>query len=43
MLSNLHRRVSIWWGDILYWNWKHKRRKRKQYMNKSYLWDGQDD
>ena len=28
MLSNLYRRISIWWGDILAWNWKRKRRKR---------------
>ena len=37
MLSNLYRRLSIWWGDILAWDWKRKRRKRYEGMT------GQDD
>ena len=28
MLSNLMRRLSILWGDILAWDWKRKRRKQ---------------
>jgi len=31
MLENLRWRIQIWWGDILAWNWKRKRRKRKQW------------
>jgi len=28
MLDNLFYRLSVWWGDILAWNWKRKRRKQ---------------
>lgn len=38
MLSNLCRRISIRWGDILAWDWKRKRRKRKQWK-----FEGSDD
>ena len=39
MLSNLYRRISIWWGDILAWNWKRKRRKQQ----KQWKFEGNDD
>ena len=36
MISNLYRRISIWWADILGWDWKRKRRKRWKF-------EGNDD
>ena len=37
MLSNLYRRISIWWADILGWDWKRKRRR------KQWKFEGNDD
>jgi hypothetical protein len=28
MLDNLFYRLSVWWGDILGWDWQRKRRKQ---------------
>ena len=37
MLSNLYRRISIWWGEQL-----HRWEKRRHGRN-SYPWKGQND
>ena len=37
MLSNLYRRITIWWGEQL-----HRRHKRRHKHN-SYPWKGQND
>ena len=37
MLSNLYRRISIWWGEQLY------RWEKRRYLRRSYPWKGQDD